>query len=142
MLITQILNQLLCDIFKGHFFASDNWIYYLFKSFDHPYAVNNKRVVTLQWKSGGWVIDIYIIVISVRLNNESYILCDCILNVRLLFGSTLCHLTEQIRPETGNTLEFFCFSLFILIYVFLFMKIINIFLFGSTLCQLMEQLRT
>ena len=35
----------------------------------------------------------------------------------------------------------FFFSLFILIYVFLFMKSINIFLFGSTLCQLMDQLR-
>ena len=36
---------------------------------------------------------------------------------------------------------FFCFLLFILNYIFLFMKRINIFLFGSMLCQIMEKIR-
>ena len=164
------------------------------------------------------------------LNNKTYISCHCVLNVWLLFESMLCQLTDQLRPQTGNLLEFFsllvyislclpvyenhkyclvwehvvsvhgsdtalnrkflgiffCFYLFVLIlfrpintkhkhlifwkhvvsacgaatalnrlslgiflvklwlywfYVFLFMKIIDIFLFGSTLCQLMYQLR-
>ena len=69
----------------------------------------------LQLKLRGWVVDVDFIIISVILNNESYIFWYCILNVLLLFGSILCQLMDQIRPKTWNLLVIYFLSLFLIV---------------------------
>ena len=75
-------------------------------------------LVIIQWKLRGWVINIDSIIIFVRWKNETYIFWYCILNVWLLFWSTLCHLMEQIRSKQVISWKFdfgfFLFYLFIL----------------------------
>ena len=73
-------------------------------------------LVVLQCKLGGWVIDIYFIIIFVILNNKRYIFWYFILNVWVLYGSMLCQIVEQLQPKMGNVLEIcFCLSLFFLV---------------------------
>ena len=73
-------------------------------------------LVILQWKSRGWVINIYFIIICVRFKSKSYIFYYYILNVWVLFWSTECQLMEHLRPNMGNPLViFFVLFLFLLV---------------------------
>ena len=59
-----------------------------------------------------------------------------------MFGSTLYQIMEQLRPALNreSLIIFFVYFCLYWVYVFLFMKIINIFLFDTSLCQLIYQL--
>ena len=50
----------------------------------------------------------------------------------MLLMRTLCHIMEQLWNQTGKSVDFFFFglSLFLLIYVFLLIKTINMFSVG------------
>ena len=89
------------------------------------------------------MINIDFIIISVRFNNKSYIFCHCILNLRVLFGRTLCQLMEHLQPKTGNFLAIcFWFSLFLLVLCVPVHEnhkhVQGILLLGKTSCQIIE----
>ena len=106
----------IADIITTKQCTEDYWsLSFYSKNWESDWLIFILLLVILQWKLIGWVIDINFIILSVRLNNKSYIFWYCLFNMWVLFGSTVCHLMNQIQPKTGNVLEFyFWFSIFLL----------------------------